>query len=236
MSLSSSPPSDDAILAGSAETIPDKIVRVCSKCARPLSVGERMFYFLEAVNAPALCRICVLDQEREIIVPSPPPVGTGGLSVSGGSASPMPREPAPPDPPPPRRRPAIPLTTGTPADLDDTAAPDPTGSLPSGARQLRLAASHYVDEGRLDEAIECIRELALEIGLSRSGPVPVPPENPSGGVVANRASAAYGHDPGKLSAASSRSLSPAAGEGGTRPNEGGRAEAAPPSSHGVDPA
>lgn len=126
-----------------------------------------MFYFLEAVNAPALCRVCVLDQEREIVT-GPAPSDPGPVvppADAPGAAASSPSESAPL----PRRR---------PFDRRRITDPDPEiqggdpsaalGSLPSGARQLRRAASDYVDQGRLDEAIECIRELALEIGLSES--------------------------------------------------------------------
>ena len=220
MSLSSSPPADGAALSGDTETIPDRIVRVCSKCARPLSVGERMFYFLEAVNTPALCRVCVLDQERELAIPPPPPIDSA-VPVVSVAPPPSPTSPPPPSglPPRPRLVPTFPKEVAPPAS-EDSAASDPTGSLPSGARQLRLAASHYVDEGRLDEAIECIRELALEIGLLRSGPVPVPvPLHPEDSAPED-ASAHYVMEPGYVS-----SISPFAPEDG--PEEAHLAEGRP---------
>lgn len=126
-----------------------------------------MFYFLEAVNAPALCRSCVHDQEREI---------TSEPSAPGPSAPP-PSDPAPepgsyadlvPGPRSPRPRMPFHLTEG-PSGLEPArSASDAEGALPSGARRLRLAASRYVDQGRLEEAIECIRELASKLAFPES--------------------------------------------------------------------
>ena len=160
MSLSTRPSSGPVSAEAEAETIPDRVVRICSKCSRPLSVGERMFYFLEAVNTPCLCRICVLEQEREITSIS------NGPEESTPSTHLVPPSPTPAPVGPPAtgsvRRVRL-LDAGTPEeDRDSFGSRD---GLPSGARQLRLAASHYVDEGRLEEAIECIRELASELAL-----------------------------------------------------------------------
>ncbi len=37
----------------------DRSVRSCTCCSGTLSVGERMFYFLEGVDAPPVCRACL---------------------------------------------------------------------------------------------------------------------------------------------------------------------------------
>lgn len=166
MSLSERTASDAAPIEVEAETIPDRVVRVCSKCSRPLSVGERMFYFLEAVNTPALCRICVLEQEREITSPeavteeAPAPTEMPSATTRNGTGPTSPPERPRDDAS--RRRPRIHVVG------EDLGSDELHDMLPSGARQLRLAASHYVEEGRLDEAIDCIRELASELALSDS--------------------------------------------------------------------
>ena len=235
MSLSSIPLADSADTSGDADTVPDRIVRACSRCARPLSVGERMFYFLEAVNTPALCRICVLDQERQIIAPPSSSTAAAAPLVPGVPAPPVPPEPPKVRLPPPRRvLPEFPKpeTVSTPDDLSSS---EPNGSLPSGARQLRLAASHYVEEGRLDEAIECIRELALEIGLSRSGTVPVSVPTGFGEVLPETAHESYGGDSSAVSAVPSPSLLPANGRSGRQLAEGIRPGAAAPSNPRSDP-
>lgn len=179
MSLASST-SDSTAFPGDAETTPDRVVRVCSKCARPLSVGERMFYFLEAVNAPALCRLCVLEQERELLMPPEPlmPEYAPGASPYEGLL---------------RREIEIGREERPSAVTDSSllASPARTGSQPgvSGptfratpslrtARTLRAAASRYVEQDRIDEAFLCLRELAFE--LSQSESIPEAGESPSG--------------------------------------------------------
>ena len=236
MSLLSTSPADAPDPAGGTDEVPDRIVRVCSKCARRLSVGERMFYFLEAVNTPALCRICVLDQERELIAPLSTSTEPTAPPASEDSAPPTPRQPHG-APPPPSRLP-LPTYAGpgmssfreSPADLRSN------GSLPSGARQLRLAASHYVDEGRLDEAIECIRELALEFGPSRTGPVPTT-FAPSSTEASRREEArdAYGSDPSELGAEASLPFLPAHERSGSPPTAPVRSEDPTSPSDGSDP-
>jgi hypothetical protein len=42
----------------------------CTKCSGPLSVGERMFYFLDSDSAPALCRDCLAGSEEGELVRS----------------------------------------------------------------------------------------------------------------------------------------------------------------------
>jgi len=60
--------------------LPQNIIRRCSKCAAPLTVAERMFYFLEALDAPPLCRPCLVQSTRS--QPSPLPAAPR-LGVSG---------------------------------------------------------------------------------------------------------------------------------------------------------
>lgn len=173
-----------------------------------------MFYFLEAVNAPALCRSCVHDQEREI---------TSEPSSSGPSAPP-PSEPAPepdvyaglvPGPRSPRPRTPFHVTEGPSGLASARSVSDGGGALPSGARRLRLAASRYVDQGRLEEAIDCIRELAVKLAFPESeeelpslGALPeratrersldIPEVGPASGSSEGSPSARRGGDPGAL--------------------------------------
>ena len=153
-----------------ADPVPDRVVRVCSKCTRPLSVGERMFYFLEAVNGPALCRLCVFEQERELLSPPEPlpsmdppgrPPYEGPLRPAAGRAS--------------ERRPSGIADPGLVGPVARTQAPREESS-PSfrvarsvrTARTLRAAASRYVEQDQMDEAILCLRELAFELSRSES--------------------------------------------------------------------
>ena len=41
------------------EDVRDRSVRSCAGCSGTLTVGERMFYFLEGVDAPPICRACL---------------------------------------------------------------------------------------------------------------------------------------------------------------------------------
>jgi hypothetical protein len=64
----------------------DSAPRLCSTCSEPLSVAERMFYFLEGTDAVPRCRSCLGRQElrREI---------TGAPPAPGATAAPLtPRE------------------------------------------------------------------------------------------------------------------------------------------------
>jgi len=65
---SGSPPSGNADApSGSppAEVSPDDAPRTCSACSEPLSLGERMFYFLEGAGSHPVCRDCLARQEAE---------------------------------------------------------------------------------------------------------------------------------------------------------------------------
>lgn len=166
LSLSAPSRAGDSAFDGESDTVRDHVVRTCSRCSRPLSVGERMFYFLEAVNTPALCRICVLDQEREITSPENSSSTRATPELAGRTA------PSESSTLPPPARAARRTPSSVPEEIHEHAA---TGRevlsarepLPlSGARHLRRAASHYVAEGRLEEAIECIRELAAELAVA----------------------------------------------------------------------
>ncbi len=42
-----------------AEIVPERSVRRCASCAGALTVGERMFYFLEGIDSPPICRTCL---------------------------------------------------------------------------------------------------------------------------------------------------------------------------------
>lgn len=55
---------------------PHRILRVCSSCGRPLTVGERMFYFFDATNDPAVCRRCVTFGDRDAVSESSPKKNT----------------------------------------------------------------------------------------------------------------------------------------------------------------
>ena len=76
------------------ELLPQNIIRRCSKCAAPLTVAERMFYFLEAIDAPPLCRPCLVQASRS--QPSPlPPLARGGPADRAptlSSSRPLPSE------------------------------------------------------------------------------------------------------------------------------------------------
>jgi len=63
-------------------------IRTCAECGRPLSVGERMFYFLDALQAPALCRICLAENERASWQVADVPIGG---SVGHFESRPAPR-------------------------------------------------------------------------------------------------------------------------------------------------
>jgi len=61
-----STPDEDSLAAGAiypdvrATTItPEDAPTECTRCGRPLTVGERMFYFLEGTGPAALCRSCL---------------------------------------------------------------------------------------------------------------------------------------------------------------------------------
>lgn len=165
MSPSTPSPSGPAPVEPGTESIPDRVVRICSRCSRPLSVGERMFYFLEAVNAPCLCRLCVLDQERDLLSardpesPSfpriPPPYD--GLFGSESERSLNPVACAVRD-----SIPAVDDNRAIVSELRSEATVRPARPM-LGARHLRVAASRYVEQDHLDEAILCIRELAQEL-------------------------------------------------------------------------
>ncbi len=58
------------------DALPDRVVRCCSACGGELSVAERMFYFLEAVDAPTHCRACLGQVVRAAALPGEAPVST----------------------------------------------------------------------------------------------------------------------------------------------------------------
>jgi hypothetical protein len=60
--------------------LPETVVRRCSRCASPLSVAERMFYFIEARGSLPLCRSCAEETEAT------PPVPTLALLASERTA------------------------------------------------------------------------------------------------------------------------------------------------------
>ncbi len=175
LSLSAPSGAGDSAFDGESDTVRDHVVRTCSRCSRPLSVGERMFYFLEAVNTPALCRICVLDQEREITSPEDSSSARAPPEVAGRTAPSEPRT-LPPAARAARRTPSSVPEMTREYGVTGRGVLSAREPLPlSGARHLRRAASHYVAEGRLEEAIECIRELATELAIADR---PVPARSP----------------------------------------------------------
>ncbi len=171
MSPSRPPEGDTSDSAPSAGPVPDRVVRYCSKCSRLLSVGERMFYFLEAVHAPCLCRICLLQQEQELLA-SPTPAEAP--APRGRYADLLRAEPKGAEVPEPRaiRGPVPIVAEDRIADSDGEIDPaERSARFAAGARRLRLAASRYVEEDRLAEAVQCIRELAVELAQVDSPPI-----------------------------------------------------------------
>jgi hypothetical protein len=86
--------STDAEERSAAERfLPETVVRRCSRCASPLSVSERMFYFIEARGSLPLCRGCAEETEAPNSVPtdllparghvakSPAPFTSGGVAL-----------------------------------------------------------------------------------------------------------------------------------------------------------
>jgi len=53
-------PNERPAAGGRADHVtPEDAPRLCSDCRRPLSVAERMFYFLEGAGATPFCRLCL---------------------------------------------------------------------------------------------------------------------------------------------------------------------------------
>ncbi|MGA7475966.1 MAG: hypothetical protein WBW47_01950 [Thermoplasmata archaeon] len=64
----SSPATDRAkpSLKDAARSVsPEEAPKQCSACSQPLSVGERMFYFLEGGGELPLCRACIVREQSE---------------------------------------------------------------------------------------------------------------------------------------------------------------------------
>lgn len=166
------------------DSIPDRGVRTCSKCSRPLSVGERMFYFLEAVNAPCLCRLCLHEQEQDLLSPR----ASGDTLMTTAPAPPTATPAGSPEPDGPhsaasvaagRSRPSD-VTNGPPRRGIHRDIADPSVAASSAGR-LRVAASRFVEEDHFEEAMLCIDELASELAQNRSDLVDdLPSMNESG--------------------------------------------------------
>lgn len=67
--------------------LPQNVVRRCSKCAAPLTVAERMFYFLEAIDAYPLCRPCLVQASRSGPLPFLSAVPAGPMSPADRAPS-----------------------------------------------------------------------------------------------------------------------------------------------------
>jgi len=59
---------------------PEDAPKLCADCSRPLSVGERMFYFLEGAGSTPTCRACLARRQADGDLPEEEALALGPLS------------------------------------------------------------------------------------------------------------------------------------------------------------
>jgi hypothetical protein len=123
-----------------------------------LSVGERMFYFLDAIHSTALCRPCVMAAEQSLGLPVARPAGPSvprievPLAYRGARAS-LPRRPS-------GRGPHYPFFEEYLADIDSALEDLPrNGRLVTIVRQLRTAAIQLWERGEAFRGLLIARRL-----------------------------------------------------------------------------
>ena len=164
--------------------LPQNIIRRCSKCAAPLTVAERMFYFLEAIDAPPLCRPCLVASTRS--QPSPLPAAPRpGVSGPTGPAPAVSAGRSLPSESPVDTAIRIYLREELErAKLTLAHVPD-TSSRAQSVRGLYQDAYQQLSTDRLLDAIITVRDLreaiaGLEGAIAPAGPTvaPSPPTPP----------------------------------------------------------
>ncbi len=162
--MSTFPPASAPLRPGEtpADQDPARKVRLCAECGRPLTVGERMFYFLDALHSPALCRVCLAENERASWQVADLPIGgrSGRFEFAGSpSSSPRSRAEAAGD------GRYYPFFEEYLADVDAALAELPrTSPLRSVSLRLRGVAVGLWESGEFTEGLRVIRRLWSQLG------------------------------------------------------------------------